>query len=415
MSAPFLPSYLVHTSKGFFFQIRVPKPLQHIFKRKMLRKAIHATDKLLATRQAIVYAAKVLEIFDSLQGIPMAKLPFINDSKIIIKRSGVVTSADGTVSQIVDEFHLDPAHRAEELQDLIDKGVIFRASELGNPKISTSPLPVPVKPDSAAVTEDGNCLLLSTAILEYFHAMVQTEERWRENYIPEQRTLFDLLIEALGDRDIRSITRDNARQVFEVMKQLPANRNKDKTLKGRTLTQLLEIKKVRKISTTTINLNMSKISAFFSWLEREDKIDKNPFTRLQIADKTPTRAKRKIFDTSDLKLIFSHPYFSKHAFNHPHEFWISLLGLFTGARAGELAQLHKADIKDIDGIWYLDLINEDDGEEQKLNSSKKVLKTDSSRRNIPLHSALIKLGFLDFVKKAKSGRLFPMLHERSGR
>ncbi|MHC1699283.1 MAG: hypothetical protein AB9919_14700 [Geobacteraceae bacterium] len=43
------------------------------------------------------------------------------------------------------------------------------------------------------------------------------------------------------------------------------------------------------------------------------------------------------------------------------------------------------------------------------------MKNDSSRRNIPLHSRLIDLGFLSFAKEAQSGRLFPMLHERSGR
>jgi hypothetical protein len=61
--------------------------------------------------------------------------------------------------------------------------------------------------------------------------------------------------------------------------------------------------------------------------------------------------------------------------------------LFTGARIGELAQLALTDIRDIDGIPSIDINDED----------YKSLKNKDSRRKIPIHPQLIRMGFLRFV------------------
>ena len=79
--------------------------------------------------------------------------------------------------------------------------------------------------------------------------------------------------------------------------------------------------------------------------------------------------------------------------------WGGLLGLFTGARLNEIAQLEVGDVSQEDGIWFLDIT--DDGE------NKKRVKANASRRRVPIHSELIRLGFPDWVAtKAKQPRLF---------
>jgi integrase len=80
--------------------------------------------------------------------------------------------------------------------------------------------------------------------------------------------------------------------------------------------------------------------------------------------------------------------------------WGSLLGLFTGARLNEICQLEIADIQQEGDIWFLNITDEGD--------NKKRLKAKASRRKVPLHSELIQLGFLDFVRGRSNGkRLFP--------
>lgn len=77
--------------------------------------------------------------------------------------------------------------------------------------------------------------------------------------------------------------------------------------------------------------------------------------------------------------------------------WIVRLAVFTGARSGEIVQLRREDVKiDSDsGIPYL-LITSDAGS----------LKTANAHRTVPLHSALLDMGFLQFIED-KQDRLFP--------
>tara|TARA_R100000908_G_scaffold64626_1_gene49206 strand:- start:227 stop:847 length:621 start_codon:yes stop_codon:yes gene_type:complete len=74
-----------------------------------------------------------------------------------------------------------------------------------------------------------------------------------------------------------------------------------------------------------------------------------------------------------------------------YKFWLPLLGLYTGARLGELCQLQLRDVRCSNNIW---LINID-------NSDGKQIKNTQSIRQVPLHEELIKLGFLDFVSQQK--------------
>lgn len=97
-----------------------------------------------------------------------------------------------------------------------------------------------------------------------------------------------------------------------------------------------------------------------------------------------------------------HPY-SKS--DRSWRYWLPLLMLFSGARPNELAQLHITDVKQTaKGTWYLDLEDEDD----------KTLKTETSRRRVPLHPELVRLGILEFVeeRKKQAGKNGPRLfHE----
>jgi integrase len=79
--------------------------------------------------------------------------------------------------------------------------------------------------------------------------------------------------------------------------------------------------------------------------------------------------------------------------------------MFSGMRLGEICGLHLEDVKKVDGVWCFDVNGEDD----------KRLKTLSSKRVIPLHPALIQLGFLAFVdtlRKKGQPRMWPNLKRR---
>jgi len=75
-----------------------------------------------------------------------------------------------------------------------------------------------------------------------------------------------------------------------------------------------------------------------------------------------------------------------------------IIALYTGMRLEEIGQLRCEDIKNEGGIYYFDVNNE----------GSHHLKNISSIRQIPIHSKLIALGFLDYVLTQK-GYVFPDL------
>lgn len=94
---------------------------------------------------------------------------------------------------------------------------------------------------------------------------------------------------------------------------------------------------------------------------------------------------------------------------HDAAYWVPLLGLFTGARLGELCQLTPADVQTVEGIPAITITDEGDG---------KTVKTDAGKRTIPLHPELIRLGFLNYAQRMKDQRaasLWPRMSLRKDR
>ena len=82
---------------------------------------------------------------------------------------------------------------------------------------------------------------------------------------------------------------------------------------------------------------------------------------------------------------------------NPMRRWLPWLAALSGARIGELAQLWAEGIKIENGVHFMEIKPAPDGGS---------LKTPNSERRVPLHPALIKDGFLDFVKTKGAGPLF---------
>lgn len=122
---------------------------------------------------------------------------------------------------------------------------------------------------------------------------------------------------------------------------------------------------------------------------------------------------RQPFTDEELGLIFSQPHFQNGDGRHvtkgnqswyPFEYWLPLIGAYAGCRISEVSQLHLSDVRQVQGVWVLD-INE--------ASPDKRTKTDnSSVRRIPVHPHLIELGFLAYCDRLRAEgfrRVFPEL------
>ena len=116
--------------------------------------------------------------------------------------------------------------------------------------------------------------------------------------------------------------------------------------------------------------------------------------------RTKSKSGWKPFSDDELSLIFNPE--NLLALDKPCDYWLPLLGLYTGGRISELCQLKPTNIRQIDGIWAIDI--NDEGDDQSV-------KTPAGIRIIPMHPQLIELGFLDYVEEVKrfEGTIFPYM------
>jgi len=139
-------------------------------------------------------------------------------------------------------------------------------------------------------------------------------------------------------------------------------------------------------------------------------IPKNPWRGLDI--KAHTESPRQPWSEESLSKIFSHPIWSGGLIPKDAKaggsaaYWIPLLALYSGARCSELCQLRTDDIKKESGVWMMQI---HDGDPTQR------IKTNSARRNIPLHDELIRLGFVQYCESMTPGSLWPNLPKREGK
>lgn len=120
-----------------------------------------------------------------------------------------------------------------------------------------------------------------------------------------------------------------------------------------------------------------------------DMFKTNVLIGMPTIKRTPKSARRPHTPYSDIQLkrIFDpqHRFFHKY----PDMFWGCMIALFTGSRKNAVFTLQYKDIIQREGIWCFNFIEDCPG--------IKMLKTEDSQRLVPIHSELIKMGFLDFV------------------
>lgn len=166
----------------------------------------------------------------------------------------------------------------------------------------------------------------------------------------------------------------------------------------------------RRIEAGTIDKLIIRLGVLHEFAFKKGLTEIHPDTPERSApDRNPPGKKpvEKAFTKADLQAIFSGYLYTgselkKSNAVFPYQFWLPVLGLYTGGRLNELCQLDTEDVckKEPEGIWTISMM--DDELDRPLPKS---LKNQSSRRILPIHSELIRMGFLTFVEQAaKEGR-----------
>jgi integrase len=202
---------------------------------------------------------------------------------------------------------------------------------------------------------------------------------------------------------ITEIDIDHIHQYQDMYKALP----KGTKVSGVSFSKLLRLKGDKK-SPKTIKDNFSHVNLFLSWaISRGYPLDQRLLTVMSkgsgvVVDEKSKKRRVPLSDNELNKLFHSKAYTESGKFFTSAMYWAPIISAFTGARQMEILQLESHDIKKIDGIWVFDFDDLNDRSEDELKRLKNV----SSRRQVPIHPEILKLGFIEYVDTC-SGRLFP--------
>lgn len=263
-------------------------------------------------------------------------------------------------------------------------------SSTGGVSASPTDTPAPANTSSA----------LGAAIEDFIE---EHSRQWAEKTTGQNRAYLNILLEYFGpDRLLGSISKQDANEVKKVLQSLPSNRNTKPALHALPLLEVIEVTGHEKISARTINSHIQMFKMFFDWAERHGYSPHTLFGGMKVKKPKQSETQRKPFTPEQAQTIHTELTTNPSGIvkNVSHK-WGTLLGMYTGARLNEIAQLRMADVQqDENGIWFLNITDEDDDTQR--------IKTEAGRRKVPLHSHLIELGFLDFLESRRGyERLFP--------
>lgn len=238
------------------------------------------------------------------------------------------------------------------------------------------------------------------ATVEEFVA--EHSRQWTEKTRKQVSAYLEILVEFFGkDRLLSSITKQDASEVKKVLQALPSSRNTKPALKKMPLLEVVKVTEHGRLTPKTINAHIDSFRRFFEWAERHGHAPNRLFEGMKVPKAKEAATQRMPFSREQLSKLFVELSENKSRLvrSDSHK-WGALLGMFTGARLNEICQLEISDVGVEEGVWYLNITDEGD--------NNKRIKAKASKRKVPIHSELLRLGFAEFYSSRKgSVRLFP--------
>jgi integrase len=153
----------------------------------------------------------------------------------------------------------------------------------------------------------------------------------------------------------------------------------------------------RKTASKTAYDRFTWVKTLLKYAYRDlELISRHPWEGIELFKETTKQ--RRPWSETELQTLFDQQLFQEYVLPKDWRaggdaaYWIPILGLYTGARLSEIAQLRTSDIFLVEEIPTLSISN--------MGVNQQV-KTSASIRTIPIHSELIRLGFIDYSQNMK--------------
>lgn len=345
----------------------------------------------------------------ALQGFPDEQLPF---RRLALRRlAGVGVPLEGS-SDAARDAALAFAEASLEVAEVV------RLRAAGGLDSAPPPLSRPVPME---VPEDRSPLLSSVKA-----AFVQQHDP-KAPVTKKYEAVLPLFIDFMGDVPVSQLRQKAVNDFFDMIQRLPPRWVDKRRQTGKTVQELaamdwpecmaektfddtykMALRSFFKYARVTFGdegwpIHLTTEGIKYRGTEEEGKNRQRPLRHEEL---------RKLFEGPEAAAFAADP-------SQSSAYWLPLLGLHTGARINELCQLNpQCDIRDDDpqapGVWFLDITEEGEAAE----GVDKSVKNKTSKRRVPVHSVLLGLGFVEYVKRIKAAGealLFPVWAPVKGR
>jgi integrase len=371
-------TYLMKSRNGvFYFRLALPKRLQ-CARRREVRISLRTRDKkvaaYLARKHWIAMHDKLATYADYFKWEEEddARCESYQRGKALLAHFRNVNLLNPYARQAVQDSLSSPY----EFKDLMFAWETDR--EYAETPILTEPRSVPLPSKPAEKQAGGTTLLEAT---ERFLGQKKIAPASRKSYEQKLKLFREIVEDELGKDCL--VTNLNAEAVRRYVDALPKSNGAG-----------LKIK--------TIKVHSDLARAFLVWCHKQ-QYGPDLSTIVERPKGKSDSDKREPFSNGELQTLFNCEYYVNGTFKRSSDYWVPLLALFTGARQAELCQLKAADIyQDLETqLWVIDFNDNDD----------KQLKTEASRKIVPLHRRLKKSGFLNYVQERRSCGVLDLFDE----
>jgi hypothetical protein len=386
---------LLHSSGVFHFRLMVPADLRPRLGLSVLKRSLRTRDPATARIFAYTLSARYAAYFLELRRAVMPKPPTIAE---ILARVG---EQDGRRFEIERDAHTGAVTRLRTDGSPSDNAAGLEAMKILfaqplpmvnglSPQPPSSPPAPPAMPIAPPSRQRGEPvaadtrLTLGAAVRLYEQAEAPT---LKPNTWAQRQRALRSFVGAIGARTpVADITRPMAARWAHGL-------------------MVAEGKK-RGISKRTAGNSVSHVAQLFAMLLARGEIQtSNPVKGVVVVSKREKDARRKAgfeweaFDVKVLQRLFDPKNLDQSRTEHVR--WAAVMGLYMGARVGEMAQLFLRDFGEEGGVPCVRITAASDGQ---------TLKTEASERLVPLHPDLIRLGLMERVEQLRAAgeeRLFP--------
>lgn len=391
--------YIQRRGYGLTFRIAVPADLWHQVGLREITKALPTANRSLATPMALSLAFQAKLLFVRLREMKKTKTKPEDDS----------IQFGYTLEFELDEFGATKKVRVQaepHEQDAVDSAIRTTFESSAKARHASQLLGTNMATAMSAPASAASTAPLFSAVIGDFLDNYRLKKK--PAMLAKHEPVLRMLLEVIGDKPINELKQGDFNNFFKLLGQLPPKWKDQCRIRKLGIRALAELTHDLTIGPKSFDdTYIACVRPFLKVSIRNFQdsgfpIGLSTVGTEYVGDREEGESKQRAFKDTELKRLFEGQEMRNFASNRAlaHCFWLPHLGLFTGARVNEICQINPQTDILLDTeteTWHFWITTTTESDSR----IRKSVKTGDSRK-VPIHKALIDLGFLKYLDRVKA-------------